>query len=150
MTEIKIDRSIDYCTQKSLADYYIRLKLSRIIDENQVLRQFLLSFQSIFMMIFIFRTSDRTIDVNDIQIYISYQLFINEAPVTPEKTTKLIRKVTKECRLAFLNIFSVFFTKMFIEEILEIPFKYQHLSYNAIIGINDLCLIFFLTVLFPT
>ena len=46
-------------------------------------------------MIFIFRTSDRTIDVNDIQIYISYQVFINEAPVTPEKTTKLIRKVAK-------------------------------------------------------
>lgn len=39
MAEIKIDRSIDYCTQKSLVDYYIRLKINRIIDENQILRQ---------------------------------------------------------------------------------------------------------------
>lgn len=38
MTDIKIEQPIDYCTQKSLADYYIRFKVNRIIDENQILK----------------------------------------------------------------------------------------------------------------
>jgi len=105
MTDIKIDPEADlnfkYTTHKDLENYNVKIKINRLIDENHILG----------------KENEKNFDLNNIQILISAQLFVNQTAKTPEKTTKLIRK-------------------MFIEEDIELPFKISNLSYNAIIAIK--------------
>ena len=54
-------------------------------------------------------------DKPNLQILITCQLFQNQVPVTVERHTKLVRK-------------------MFIQETLEIPYKYMHLNYHAFLA----------------
>lgn len=63
------------------------------------------------------KNNEKHLESNNIQILITAQVFSSEKNTTPERTTRLIRK-------------------MYINEELELPIKIANLNYNSILALT--------------
>mmetsp|Transcript_14580 Transcript_14580/g.12382 ORF Transcript_14580/g.12382 Transcript_14580/m.12382 type:complete len:182 (+) Transcript_14580:46-591(+) len=104
MAEFKISPHINtqmrFSTQKNLRSTNLKFRINRLIDENQVLKN-----------------DDKHLEANNTQLLICAQVFTNQRAATPERTTKLIKR-------------------MFMNEDMELPIKISHLNYNSIVALT--------------